>query len=485
MKTSRWLVVVVLATLASGALASESQLQFGRFGKVTIYRGANEPREVALFVSGDGGWNKGVVDMARELATTGALVIGIDIVHYLKELTASGDGCLYPASDFEALSQFVQKRLDFPRYIVPVLIGYSSGATLVYATLAQAPPNTFAGAVSLGFCPDFPTTKPFCKGSGLTWESRPQGKGVNFLPAAHLPAPWVALQGTIDQVCDPASTEAFVKQVPRGEIVMLPKVGHGFSVPRNWLPQFKDAFARITLAAPNPPATTPAVGATTATSSPASPAVDVGDLPLVEVPARGTPNDVLAVVVSGDGGWAGIDRELGEVMADHGIAVVGLNSLQYFWKKKNPEVAASDLQRILRHYLVAWGKTRVLLVGYSRGAEVLPFMVDRLPAELSSKVVLVALLGPTPKVEFAFHVADWLGGSGEQNQLPVRPEVEKLAGTRILCIYGEEESDSLCPGLPASLAIVVPLKGAHHFGGDYVGIAETILKAAGLAPAAR
>jgi type IV secretory pathway VirJ component len=483
MTTKTWLAAVVLATVASGAAATEEQLAFGPFGTVTVYRIAAQPQEVALFVSGDGGWNKGVVDMARELASTGAMVVGVDIVRYLKQLAAGTGACLYPASDFEALSQFVQKRLDFPRYIVPVLIGYSSGATLVYATLAQAPPNTFAGAVSLGFCPDFPTTRPFCKGGGLASKPRLNGKGVDFLPAAHLPAPWIALQGTIDQVCEPAGTEAFVKQVPRGEIVILPKVGHGFSVPRNWLPQFKRAFLKITPPTPPAPAPSPVSAASAATPPAAESAVAVADLPLVEVPARGTATDVLAVVVSGDGGWAGIDRELAEVMADDGIAVVGLNSLQYFWKKKDPEVAASDLQRILRHYLAAWGKARVLLVGYSRGAEVLPFMTDRLPAELRAKVVLLALLGPTPTVEFEFHVGDWLGGGGARDQLPVRPEVDRLAGTPILCFYGEEERDSLCPSLPASLATAVPLQGAHHFGGDYAGIARTILKAAGLAPA--
>jgi type IV secretory pathway VirJ component len=475
--------MAAVAVLAANALAGGEHLTFGRFGTVTIYREAEQPTEVALFVSGDGGWNKGVVDMARQLTSTGALVVGVDIVHYLKQLGASKDGCLYPASDFEALSQFVQKRLDFPRYVEPVLIGYSSGATLVYATLAQAPPNTFAGAVSLGFCPDFPTTKPFCKGSGLAWERRPNGKGVNFLPTTHLTAPWIALQGTIDQVCDPAGTEAFVNQVPRGEIVVLPKVGHGFSVPRNWLPQFKRAFAEITRGAASHE---PQAPASAAASSPPSgrEVVDVSDLPLLEVPPHGVPDDVLAVVVSGDGGWAGIDRELGEFMAEHGIAVVGLNSLQYFWKKKNPEVAAADLRRLLYHYLATWKKSRVLLVGYSRGAEVLPFMVNRLPVELRAKVLLVALLGPTPKVAFEFHVADWLGGSGEKDQLPVRPEIDRLAGTPVLCFYGEEEHDSLCPSLPATLATVVALKGAHHFGGDYIGIAETILRTAGLLPGA-
>jgi len=467
------LAVLALAALAGKALASEEVFRFGRFGAVTVYREAAQPRQVVLFVSGDGGWNLGVVEMARELTSTGALVVGIDILHYLKELGAGGDACLYPAADFEALSQFVQKKLDLPRYLTPVLVGYSSGATLVYAILAQAPPNTFAGAVSLGFCPDFPATKPFCQGSGLVWEPRPKGKGINFLPAVHLQEPWIALQGTVDQVCDPAGTESFVKQVPHGEVVMLPKVGHGFSVPRNWLPQFKDAFERLVNVAPV---------VEVATVPPASQAsADVSDLPLVEVPARGEPTDTLAVIVSGDGGWAGIDRELGGAMAERGVAVVGLDSLRYFWKKKTPEIAGHDLERILQHFMVGWGKGRVLLVGYSRGADVLPFMANRLPADLRARVVLVALLGPSPSVEFEFHVGDWLGGGAARNELPVRPEVEKLAGTPVLCVYGEAEHDSLCPDLPASLASAVQMKGAHHFGGDYGRIAEAILRDAKIA----
>jgi type IV secretory pathway VirJ component len=474
MKASGW-AVLIAAGLACSALASEETLRFGRFGTVTMYREAVQPKQVVLFVSGDGGWNLGVVDMARELATTDALVVGIDIVRYLKELQTGQDTCLYPASDFEALSQFVQKQLDLPHYLVPVLVGYSSGATLVYAILAQAPANTFAGAVSLGFCPDFPPTKPFCKGRGLAWEPAPKGKGINFLPAEHLQEPWIALQGTVDQVCDPAGTESFVKRVPHGEVVVLPKVGHGFSVPRNWLPQFKAAFERVM---GSPPVAAPPTAAPPAPSPPSGTVADVSDLPLVEVPARGEPTDTLAVIVSGDGGWAGIDRELGETLAGRGVAVVGLNSLQYFWKKKTPEIAGYDLERIVRHYLAAWGKARLLLVGYSRGAEVVPFMLDRLAPDLRSRVVLLALLAPSSSVEFEFHVGNWLGGGGGKSELPVRPEIEKLAGTPILCFFGADERDSLCPDLPASLATAVRLEGAHHFGGHYAAIADTILKAA-------
>jgi len=113
-----------------------------------------------LFVSGDGGWNLGVVDMARALAETGALVAGIDITHYLNALCGIKGKCVYSAAHFESLSQFLQQKYKLKHYHLPVLVGYSSGTTLVYAVLGQTPENTFRGAISLGFCPDLPLKKP-------------------------------------------------------------------------------------------------------------------------------------------------------------------------------------------------------------------------------------------------------------------------------------------------------------------------------------
>ncbi len=474
MSARTWTVGTLLLALAAGAPAAETSLRFGRFGTVQVYRPAAPLQRVILFISGDGGWNLGVVDMARELAGTGALVVGVDIVSYLKALVASTEACVYPAADFEALSQFVQRRLDLPSYRRPLLVGYSSGATLVYAVLAQAPHGTFDGALGLGFCPDFPRTRPFCRGAGLASEPRPDKKGINFLPAATMDAPFVALQGTVDQVCDPEATAAFVKRLPHGEVVVLPKVGHGFSVPRNWMPQFKDAVAGMAAVPAREAATPPPAEALGTDVSAADATVD--GLPLVEVPPTGTPARAMAVIVSGDGGWAGIDREVGEELARHGLPVVGLDSLKYFWKRKDPDVAGTDLARILRHYLTAWRVDRAALIGYSRGAEVLPFMVNRLPAGLRSRVAVVALLGPTGSVEFEFHVADWVRGPGGGNELPVLPEIQRLSGLQVVCFYGDEEKDSICPALPATLASVVAMRGAHHFGGAYRSIADAILE---------
>src|ERR1700730_8093183 len=109
-------------------------------------------------------------------------------------------------------------------------------------------------------------------------------------------------------------------------------------------------------------------------------------LPLVEMPATRGASDTLVVFVSGDGGSAAIGREVSKVLAGNGRPVVGLNALQYFWTRRTPETASRDLQRVVEHYLAHWNKSRILLVGYSRGADVLPAMISRLPAATQAKV---------------------------------------------------------------------------------------------------
>jgi type IV secretory pathway VirJ component len=443
------------------AFSPEDTLRVSPFGRVTIYRHAQYPAQLVLFVSGDGGWNQGVVDMARELSGLDAAVVGVDITRYLKHLASVTEACYYPAADFENLSKAVQQHLGYPGYITPMLIGYSSGATLVYATLVQAPATTFKGAISLGFCPDLPLKNPLCKGSGL--ESKPlrDGKGYWFLPAASLEPPWIALQGLIDQVCNPDSTRAFVTRTKNAEIVLLPKVGHGYSVYANWLPQFKEAYRKVAQA-------TPPAGAETKVDS-------LPDLPLVEVAASGTPRDYLALHITGDGGWGVTDRGLGETLAREGIPVVGLNSLHYFWKARTPEDAARDVAKVLRYYLAKEGKRQVVLIGYSFGADVIPFIVSRMPEDLRRRVALIALLGPSAKADFRFRPQNWLGVSGA-DALPVKPEVEKLRGMKILCFGGQKDEGSICDDLPPGLVTAIDLKGGHRIGGDFGGIAEEILK---------
>ena len=204
-------------------------------------------------------------------------------------------------------------------------------------------------------------------------------------------------------------------------------------------------------------------------------AARAAQLPLIEVPATAGQSDTLVVFVSGDGGWARIDQSIARVLAGNGMPVVGLNSLQYFWTKRTPETASQDLQSIIETHLKSSGKSRVVLVGYSRGADVLPAMTSRLPAGLRSRIRLVALLAPSNTVDFEFHVLDWL--HDKHTGMAVKPELAKLSGERVLCVWGEDDDDSLCRGLTGDGVQVVTLHGAHHFDGGYEKLATIILGA--------
>jgi type IV secretory pathway VirJ component len=441
---------------------ADAHIAVGRFGTVSVYIPEAQPNSVAIFLSGDGGWELGVIGMAKALRDSGAVVIGADIRRFLARLGESagkaGAPCQMIAADFEALSHQVQKEIGMREYHVPVLVGYSSGATVVYAALVQSPPGTFAGALSLGFCADQDFAgAALCPGAGLHYTPNQQHELV-LAPAASLKQPWIALQGQKDEVCRPQAADEFAAQVANGEVVRLPLVGHGFSVERNWLPQFRAAYARLTAPLEAPPARPP----------------EIGDLPVTEVPAPGGSAE-LALLLTGDGGWAGLDRELAARLAASGVPTVGLNSLKYFWTQRTPEETARDVARLMRHYLTAWHKERVLLVGYSFGADVLPFVVNRLPAELRARVASVSLLGIDSDASFEVSVADWVGSGGEAGA-PTRPEVAALSHLPVLCIYGEGEADSICPGLPAGAQLAREQVGkGHHFSGEYATLADRIL----------
>src|SRR5437764_4886009 len=94
-------------------------------------------------------------------------------------------------------------------------------------------------------------------------------------------------------------------------------------------------------------------------------------LPLIYVPPTSGTSDTLVVFVSGDGGWAAIDKGMSKVFAANGMPVAGLDALKYFWTKRTPNEASRDLGRIIDVALARYGKSRVVLAGYSRGADVL------------------------------------------------------------------------------------------------------------------
>jgi type IV secretory pathway VirJ component len=198
-----------------------------------------------------------------------------------------------------------------------------------------------------------------------------------------------------------------------------------------------------------------------------------------EVPSVGRARDVLGIFLSGDGGWAEIDKTIADSLANRGISVVGWNSLKYFWKERSPKEASEDLVKIMNHYQNIWKKDTVVCIGFSFGADALPAMISRLPKETLNRISLIALLGLSNTAEFHFHVADWLGEGSSNTSFPVLPDLKKIKSKRILYFYGKEEKETMVEAVGDSLGKVVFLPGGHHFGGRYDIIADSILSGLG------
>ena len=444
-------ILAAFAFVSAGAHAanlsgSASALSHGRFKQLAVYAPVGTPTSVVLLLSGDEGWTGRVIEVAQQLQQRGAMVIGIDLPEFTASLEADAAECVFPDGDLENLSHFVQAYYHLPGYLTPMLVGYSSGAGLAYAILAQAPRDTFSSAISLGFCPAKKLQKPLCKGSGAIGN------------------PWVVMQGENDRLCPAGAARDFVAKVQGAAFVPLPQVDESFVPAAKWMPQFQAAFDSL------------AAHGARLLRPPAPPAL--GDLPIVEVPATAgaPPSDSFAIIMSGDGGWAGLDKDIAAALAADGIPVVGLDSLRYFWSARTPEGLAADTDRMIRYYLAHLGKQRVLLIGYSQGADVLPFAVNRLPEPSRARVALAAVLGLSEHALFEFHVSSWISDSTSGR--PTGPEVNRMTGMPVLCIYGEEEKDSLCPKLDPKKFTIIELKGGHHFNGDYAGLARQILSSA-------
>ncbi len=226
-------------------------------GPVTLYGPpSNVPlRGLALFLSGDGGWNLGVVGMARRAANLGLWVAGFSTPEYLHALAARPAGtCSDAAGTLTTLATSLKQQLNLPADLPVLLIGYSSGATMVYAALVQAAPHAFQGGLSLGFGPEIETTHVFCPGAGdLAWQKSPHPPHMpSFVRNTDVSAPWHILQGEIDEDVAPQFATDYVAGVPGAKAWLLPYVGHGFGVPRNWAPQYRAALE--TLLPPSPAA---------------------------------------------------------------------------------------------------------------------------------------------------------------------------------------------------------------------------------------
>ena len=166
MKTLFW--VLLLVTCAAHA-ASGAALSFGPFGELVLRGREKDPGMITILLSDAEGWGSVEEEMAKVAGDAGALVIGVDMKRYFAHIEQKQ---YEPnvSNELEAMSKYVQKTLALPKLRAAVLMGHGAGGGVVYASLVQAPAQTFLGGVSLGFRPGLPVTQSFGVGRGLLWK---------------------------------------------------------------------------------------------------------------------------------------------------------------------------------------------------------------------------------------------------------------------------------------------------------------------------
>lgn len=409
----RLAVVAGLVSCSALANAATTTIPGGRYGNVTVTQPVGPLRGFVVLYSQASGWSAADQQSAEALAKAGALTVGVDTARYAANLATD------LAQKKETCNQLV-----------------GDAEALSHQLERQSQSSHYFAPIVAG-----------------------TGQGATLAMQVLEQAPSNTIAGAVSVDAEPTLDRRFRPCPPDATII------------RDKIPGFvekastgnADRARLVTLIAPHLQ--------TVSTHDD-----DVSDLPLIELPAA-HPNGLMAIVISGDGGWRDLDKTIAQALQKDGVSVIGWDSLRYFWSEKPPAQTSRDLARVMQTYGARWHAQHVALIGYSFGADVMPFAYNRLPDALRAKVSLISLLGFAPDADFQIRVGGWLGMPASDKALKVRPELTRVPPAIVQCIYGADEEDTLCPALTKTGIEVIRTSGDHHFGGDYNALERRILAA--------
>ena len=438
----------LLLANCGGPVQEPTTIDGGILGEVTVFSPGDRPTGLVFLFSDARGWSSQMTTAAKHLRKRGLIVAGVDTAMVLTNLGREQEDCHGLTDAFETTSQAIQKQAALRFYFLPTLAGIREGAVLALAGLWQAGPETIGGVATVDFEPTLPGAVPLCADPPA--EKAAEGRGFLYAPPRQLFGWWqAAWTGRPSEAARQFASAA-------GAVVPPAETGAEAMAPSRLLTAILDWGSEER-------------------SRNGEGALELGGLSVVELPGRPGARNI-AIILSGDGGWRDLDRSVGEILANAGIHVIGIDCLRYFWSEKSPETVASHLGKLIEDLARRTPKARIALVGYSFGADVLPAIFNRLDAEARDQVVLLSLLALGRDAHFEIHAEGWLGGDPQEDALPIGPEIARIDPRLIQCIYGEDEADeSGCLDPRVNSAEVVGIPGGHHFDEDYEALAQRIL----------
>src|SRR5260221_13556106 len=156
--------LAVVCLVAGIAACSPPAVDGGRYGQVRFFDPEGATRGFVVMFSDAAGWTSANDKAARALARHAAMVVGVDTKAYLQNLSRGSGPRHYLVADVGAISQQLERKVGNSNYETPLLPGIGEGGALAELILAQAPPDTIAGAVSIDPSASVATGPPFAAG---------------------------------------------------------------------------------------------------------------------------------------------------------------------------------------------------------------------------------------------------------------------------------------------------------------------------------
>ncbi|HET9236349.1 MAG TPA: AcvB/VirJ family lysyl-phosphatidylglycerol hydrolase [Oligoflexus sp.] len=152
----------------------------------------------------------------------------------------------------------------------------------------------------------------------------------------------------------------------------------------------------------------------------------------------------LILFLSGAGGWVMFDKRLIAELNSQGFDVLGMNTLRYFlWRARSPEELTAVIQSQLQIWMPLWRDESLVMIGYSQGADVLPFVTARLHPAWRNRTKCLVLLGPARHADFHLRLRDVICNSYSSNALALEPELKSIGPQLpVLCIAGEKDPNA-------------------------------------------
>ena len=190
---------------------------------------------------------------------------------------------------------------------------------------------------------------------------------------------------------------------------------------------------------------------------------------------KGSDTKPLIIYLTGDGGMNKFSVGLTNGINSNGYSLLVLDSKSYFWKKKTPQQLANDVNSAVEAALRDHSFPGLIFMGYSFGADVTPFLVNRLTAALQAKTQQVVLLSPSAYSNFEIKLTDMFGWNSSKGA-DVVAEINSYSKPMVL-FFGKEENEFPQDKLNKKNKKVILLEGGHRYANDASKLTKQVLLA--------